>query len=218
MRLILWSSDLKTLCPPGNPKPNSNQSLTARCRFAAHKNQIDMDTRIQNCLRPYRDLLARVDRLLDDVRCKYPADIACRKGCDCGCRNLSIFPIEALSIFMAMQELPAEAAAAIRQRAAAHSIWNCPLLEDRACGLYPFRPMICRTHGFALQTIYNGRRSIGCCRRNFKNRPDIPQDAVLDLDWINNSLRAVNAALVQHLTRQMPARLSIAAAVHLRLR
>jgi Fe-S-cluster containining protein len=177
-----------------------------------------MDTRINSCLKPYRDLVARVDRLLDDVRCKYPADIVCHKGCDCGCRNLSIFPIEALSIFMAIRELPANAAAAVRQRAETHTIWDCPLLEDRACGLYPYRPIICRTHGLPLQTIYNGRPSIGYCRRNFENRSAIPRDAVIDLDWINNSLRAVNAALVQHLTRQMPARLSIAAAVHLRLR
>ena len=177
-----------------------------------------MDPLIHNCLKPYRDLVARVDRLLGDVRRKYPADIACHKGCECGCRNLSIFPIEALSIFMAIQQLPIKTAAAIRQRAEAHTIWDCPMLEDRACGLYPFRPIICRTHGLPLQTIYNGRPSIGYCRRNFKNRPNIPPDAVIDLDWINNSLRAINAALAQHLTRQMPARLSIAAAVDLRLR
>ena len=183
-----------------------------------HKNQIDIDAQIHDCLKLYRELVARVDRLTDAVRRKYPADIACRKGCECGCRNLSIFPVEALSVFAAIRELPAKIAATIRQRAAANTIWNCPLLEDRACGLYPFRPIICRTHGLPLQTIFNGRPSIGYCRRNFKNWPEIPPDAVIDLDWINNALRVVNAALVPHLSRQMPARLSIAAAVHLRLR
>ncbi|MGD8961081.1 MAG: hypothetical protein PVH43_01130 [Desulfobacterales bacterium] len=72
-----------------------------------------MDTLIDSCLKPYRDLVARVDRLLGDLRFKYPADIACHKGCDCGCRNLSIFPIEALSIFMAIRQLATKAAAAI---------------------------------------------------------------------------------------------------------
>ncbi|MBW2432251.1 MAG: YkgJ family cysteine cluster protein [Deltaproteobacteria bacterium] len=177
-----------------------------------------MDAPIHDCLSAYRDLVARVDRLLGDVRCRYPADIACHKGCDCGCRNLSIFPIEALSIWLAIRELPAKTATIIRQRAAANTIWDCPLLEDRACGLYPFRPIICRTHGLPLQTIYNGRPSVGYCRRNFKNRPAIPPDAVIDLDWINDSLRAVNAALAPHIPRQMPVRLSIAAAVLLRFR
>ena len=171
------------------------------------------DIEINNCLKPYRELLARVDRLLEDVRCRYPADIACQKGCDCGCRNLSISPVEALSVFMAIQALPAKTAAAMRQRAGAHSIWECPLLKDRACGLYPFRPMICRTHGFPLQTIYKGRPYIGYCRRNFKNWPAIPRDAITDLDRINSSLRAINAAVVVQLALQTTARLSIAAAL-----
>ncbi|MGD2096648.1 MAG: hypothetical protein PVG35_03650 [Desulfobacterales bacterium] len=183
-----------------------------------HKNQFDIDTQIHNGLKPYRDLVAWVDRLIGDVRRKYPADITCHQGCDCGCRNLSIFPIEALSVFVAIRELPTETAATIRQRAIANSIWDCPLLEDRACGLYPFRPIICRTHGLPLQTKFNGRPSVGYCRHNFKNRPAIPRDAVIDLDGINNLLRDVNAALVPYLSRQMPARLSIAAAIHLRLR
>lgn len=158
-----------------------------------------------------------MDRLISDVLCKYPADIDCHKGCGCGCRNLSIFPIEALSIFMAIRQLPAKAAVAIRQRAVAHRIWDCPLLEDRACALYPYRPIICRTHGLPLQTIYKGRRFIGHCRRNFTRRPAVPPDAVIDLDRINTSLRTVDAALAQHYSRQMPARLSIAAAVQLKL-
>jgi Fe-S-cluster containining protein len=174
-----------------------------------------MDTRIHNCLTPYRDLVARVDRLIGDVRCKYPADVACHKGCNCGCRNLSIFPVEALSVLMAIQELPAKAADAIRQRAQLLSIWECPLLKHGACGLYAYRPIICRTHGFPLQTIYNGRPSIGYCRHNFKNWSVIPHDAITDLDRINCSLRAINAAVVRQLAFQMPDRLSIAAAVEL---
>ncbi len=114
---------------------------------------------------------------------------------------------------MAVQELPAEKAAALRQRANILSIWDCPLLEDGACGLYPFRPIICRTHGFPLQTIYNGQSSIGCCRRNFNNRPSIPDDAIIELDPINSLLRAVNASAVAAMALQMPERLSIAAAV-----
>ena len=168
---------------------------------------------IQNCLKPYRDLVTRVDGLLDRVRNRYPADLACYKGCKCGCRNLSIFPIEALSLSTAIQALPAQNAAALRQRADNYSIWDCPLLEDGACGLYPFRPIICRTHGFPLRTIYKGRASIGCCRRNFKNRPSIPDDAIVDLDRINHLLRAINATAVGEMVRPLPARLSIAAAV-----
>ena len=169
---------------------------------------------INSCLNSYRDLLARVDRRLDDVRSRYPSEIACRKGCDCGCRNLSIFPIEALSVAMAIRDLPAGAADDIRQRACGHSQWDCPLHEKGACRLYPFRPIICRTHGFPLQTLFNGRPSIGFCRHNFKNRRSaVPHDAIIDLDGINSSLRAVNAALTGLHAFQVPDRLSISAAV-----
>ena len=170
---------------------------------------------LHQCLILYGDLLATVDRTLNGIRHRYSAHIACRKGCACGCRNLTIFPIEALSLTGAVQDLPAGAAARIRKRAAAASLWDCPLLENRACSLYPFRPLICRTHGFPLQTIYNERLSIGYCRHNFKNMSSIPDDAVVDLDKINGALRTINASAVNEMASvlQMPERLSIAEAV-----
>ena len=130
---------------------------------------------------------------------------------------MSIFPIEALSLADAMQDLPAGTAARIRKRAANASFWECPLLEDRACELYAFRPVICRTHGFALQTIYNQQVSIGHCRHNFKNMSSIPDDAVIDLDPINGALRAINASAVSEMgcVLQLQDRLSIAEALSL---
>jgi uncharacterized protein len=165
----------------------------------------------------YRNLVAGLDRIMDRIRRRYAGHIACRRGCHCGCRNLSIFPIEALSLADAMQNLSTETAAKIRKRASAVSLWNCPLLEDRACRLYPFRPIICRTHGFPLKTIYKGRSSIGYCRENFKEMPTIPEDAIIDLDTVNRMLREVNAAVVGKMADglQMPARLSISEAVQL---
>ncbi|MDX1707127.1 MAG: hypothetical protein R3274_00925 [Desulfobacterales bacterium] len=172
-----------------------------------------MDIGLNSCLRPYRELVDHVDRLLDGVRRRYPTDITCHKGCDCGCRNLSILPVEALSVFMAVRALPAYTAVAVRRRAQANAFWHCPLLLDRACELYPFRPIICRTHGFPLQTIYKGRTLIGHCRHNFYNRSAVPADALTDLDLINSSLRAVNTAFVRQITLRLPARLTLAEAV-----
>ncbi len=174
-----------------------------------------LKSHLHKCLIPYGDLLAAVDRTIDRIRRRYSVHIACRKGCACGCRNLTIFPVEALSLIRALQDLPAAAAARIRKRAAAARVWDCPLHEDRACSLYPFRPLICRTHGFPLQTIYNQRLSIGYCRHNFKNMPSIPADAVVDLDQINGALRAINASAVNEVASvlQLPERLSIAEAV-----
>ncbi|MEJ2222307.1 MAG: hypothetical protein P8X80_16055 [Desulfobacterales bacterium] len=172
-------------------------------------------THLHKCLIPYHDLLTTIDQLLDCLRRRYSDQIACRKGCNCGCRNLSIFPIEALSLAHAMQGLPAGTADAIRKRAANASFWECPLLEDRACRLYAFRPVICRTHGFPLLTIYKQQLSIGYCRHNFKNMSSIPDDAVIDLDRINAALRTINASAVSEVAHdlQLQDRLSIAEAL-----
>jgi len=118
-------------------------------------------------------------------------------------------------LFNAIQELPEASGAKIRQRAAAASFWDCPLLEDRACSMYTIRPIICRTHGFPLLTHYKARPAIGYCRYNFKDMSVIPDDAIIDLDSINRALRAINTSFVDDLARvpQLPERLSIAEAI-----
>ena len=172
---------------------------------------------VNKSLKDYRRLVARVDRMIDCVRRKYRIHIACRKGCACGCRNLSILPIEGLFISGALQNLPRTMAATIRKRAAVVHFWDCPLLQEGACSLYAFRPIICRTHGYPLLTRYRGRPSIGYCRHNFKNAPSIPADAVIDLDKINDSLRTINASVAGEAGHalKLPDRLSISEAVFL---
>ena len=174
---------------------------------------------IRKSLMDYRRLVTRVDRMVRRIRRKYRAVIACRKGCACGCRNLSILPIEALSLCGALQDLPHSVIATIRRRAAAVSFWECPLLRKGACSLYAFRPIICRTHGYPLLTHYRGQSSIGYCRHNFKNMPSIPADAVIDLEKINGSLRVINASAVRQPDRvlQLPDRFSISEAIFIEL-
>ena len=181
---------------------------------------MELKTYLHKCLTPYRELVFDVDRHLERIQRRYARQIACHKGCACGCRNLSISSMEALSLAGAVQDLPRETAAKIKVRAAAVSFWECPLLEEQACRLYPFRPMICRTHGFPLQTIFNGRSSIGRCRRNFKNISSIPGDAVIDLDKINLTLRAINTSVMDKTAHvlQLPDRLTISEAIQLEIR
>jgi len=179
--------------------------------------KLEITTDIKACLLNYRHLVVRVDQLLVRIQRKYGRHIECHKGCGCGCRNISIFPVEALSLADALQELPEALIAKFQKRAASASFWDCPLLEDRACSMYAFRPLTCRTHGFPLQTIYKGQSSIGYCRYNFKEMTSIPEDAIIDLDSINDTLRGINATAVDELAHilKLPDRLSIAEAVRL---
>ena len=175
---------------------------------------------INACLLNYRHLVVRVDQRLGCIQRKYGRHIACHKGCGCGCRNISIFSVEALSLADALQTLPEALIAKFQRRAASASFWDCPLLENRACSLYAFRPIICRTHGFPLHTIYKGQSSIGYCRHNFKEMAAIPDDAIIDLDDINDTFRGINAVTVDELAYilKLPDRLSIAEAIQLELR
>ena len=179
--------------------------------------QLKSDVDINACLLKYRRLVVNVDRQLGRIQRKYGHFIACHKGCGCGCRNLSIFPIEAMALAGVLQTLPQAIIDKFQRRAASISFWDCPLLEDRICSLYAFRPLICRTHGFPLRMIYKGQPSIGYCRHNFKEMAAIPDDAVVDLSPINDMLRSINAAAVNELAPKMKMadRLSITEAVRL---
>ncbi|WDP91437.1 MAG: YkgJ family cysteine cluster protein [Desulfobacter sp.] len=55
----------------------------------------------------------------------------------------------------------------------------CPLLTNGRCGLYPYRPMICRMHGLPHELHKPGAPPIkgpGCAAGNFDNRDYIPFD------------------------------------------
>ena len=62
--------------------------------------------------------------------------------------------------------------------------------------MYASRLIICRTHGLPMQIEYRGNRPIGFCQKNFRKLESIPDDAVIDLNLLNNNLAAVNQLFV----------------------
>ncbi len=85
----------------------------------------------------------------------------------------------------------------IRQKARqVNGFGPCPLLEEGACLMYASRLIICRTHGLPMRNEYRGHRFIGFCRKNFRELDPLPDDAVIDLDWLNKNLTAVNQLFV----------------------
>src|SRR6266536_2373649 len=82
----------------------------------------------------YRDLLARVDILCDQISQEFGTYLACRAGCAGCCRHISLFPVEAVALATALRRLPAEEAAAIRARAdGASPDGGCPRLDNGLC-------------------------------------------------------------------------------------
>ena len=85
--------------------------------------------------------------------------------------------------------------------------------------MYAARLVICRTHGLPMGIEYRGNRSIGFCRKNFRKLDPIPDEAVLDLGWLNNNLAAINQSFVNEFSDRMDfsPRLSIGEALLLDL-
>ena len=121
-------------------------------------------------LRNYRKLVAQVDDACGRIQEAYAGQIACEKGCAGNCCriHLSVFPIEAISLAIALKKLPREMVRHIQQKARhINSFSPCPLLEEGACLMYASRLLICRTHGLPMRTEYRGHRFIGFCQKNF---------------------------------------------------
>jgi hypothetical protein len=150
---------------------------------------------MENCsvtLANYWALSARVDDLCRRIALEYRDCLTCREGCDDCCRHITIFPVEAAALALALGDLPAEEVARIRELARLASSGTCPLLENGRCLLYSARPIICRTHGNPL--LLSGREGmIDFCPKNFNGVASFPAAYVLDLNLLNTTLAAINA-------------------------
>ena len=165
----------------------------------------------------YRALLARVDQLAAGITEKFGSQLACRAGCDGCCRHLSLHVVEGVALAAALQELPGELVAHIRQRARnAAADDPCPLLEGGLCLLYAARPIICRSHGLPLLIVTGGKRQVDFCPLNFQGVETLPGGAVIDLEQLNTALAAINALFAREAGIELPPgeeRLTIAEAL-----
>jgi hypothetical protein len=159
-------------------------------------------------LKNYLTLVERVDDLCLRATEEFGAHIACRAGCAGCCRHLSLFPVEAVALARALNDLPAEQAAHIRGQAAQNlDDATCPLLSNNHCLLYTARPIICRTHGLPLLTSQeNGKQLIDFCPLNFQGFDSLPGSAIIDLDRLNTTLAAINALFVAEWHKNTPSR------------
>jgi len=162
----------------------------------------------KSVLSEYQSLLGEVDELSSRLSIEHAADLRCRKGCSGCCTDLSVLPIEWCSIRSGLtggrewllERQPREAGV-------------CPFLVDRACGIYPLRPLICRTHGLPLAYRVESYDAAGkrleseewqlCwCGLNFARftpetfRAAFPADSVVNMDELNRRLLELNRRFV----------------------
>jgi Fe-S-cluster containining protein len=148
-------------------------------------------------LQNYKNFVDRVNALCRNIEKEYFEQIACRKGCDACCRHISLFPVEAVNLALALRQLPESQMSHILEKArSASPDGPCPLLEQGACLLYSARPIICRTHGLPILTREHDKPTVDFCPKNFKGVASLPGNAVIELDLLNTTLAAINALFV----------------------
>lgn len=171
-------------------------------------------------LTSYRQLVAKVDAQWVRSAGLLGGRLRCAPGCcDCCRQHISVFPVEAVNIALAVDALPVEAADALRRRAArAPAAGPCPLLDaDGRCALYAVRPIICRTQGLPLLIATDTENQLAACPRNEVSGEPLPAEAVVDLERLNRILAAVNRLFVQTVMPRAPERIPIAAALEIRM-
>ncbi len=166
-----------------------------------------MSGSILHYLKDYRLFIADVDRRCQQIVRRHWDQIACTRGCAGNCCriHLSVYPVEAVSLSLALQNLAPEIQHRIQARARrTNSFGPCPLLEDGACLMYDTRAVICRTHGLPTSIKYKGHRAVGFCVKNFKQLDPIPDEDVIDLAHLNRSLARINTRFVDKIPYLLP--------------
>lgn len=99
------------------------------------------------------ELAEAVDAEFAVVRDRQATRMQCRAGCSACCRaRLSITRVEEALLRRGLATLSEERRAELSARTAEPHREMCPALDDDGrCGIYTFRPLICRSYGLPLR-------------------------------------------------------------------
>lgn len=164
----------------------------------------------------YHNLVKKIDQFCQKIADRYPESIACKKGCSNCCSHISVFPVEALALNMAMKSLSSEIQGKIRLRAkSATRNGECPLMENGACLMYIYRPVICRTHGLPILVKTESGVSLDYCPLNFTGEKEPEKAFTLDLEQLNTLLSTVNDLFLKDTVflESLPERILISQAI-----
>jgi hypothetical protein len=145
----------------------------------------------------YYRLRDEVDQKVAALEKQHADWLACRKGCCSCCLDLTVWPVEFYAIAEQMKT-------ARWPKPQLNADKECSLLDaEGGCQIYPFRPMICRTHGLPLVYWHDDTDPPGYgvmfCERNFTNADEIDfgPDTTLNMDTINEQLARINLAFLE---------------------
>lgn len=125
-------------------------------------------------------------------------EIVCRAGCADCCRNLTVWPVEFAAI---LEELRASDC----PRPVFNESASCGFLRDGFCQIYPFRPLICRTHGlpiaFEKDSPEEPEIAVSFCPKNFRDWEQkgltFGPENTLQIDRLNERLSQIHLQFLE---------------------
>jgi Fe-S-cluster containining protein len=158
-----------------------------------HNTHVTNRLAIMKPIQRYFELLNRIDTQTKRLTALHGKALVCRPGCTSCCRNLSVFPVEFHAIRHAMARAGTDPKTVPFDTSA-----SCGFLNEGLCRIYPFRPIICRTHGLPILFLDDSSGEyaweVSFCELNFTGRGDIEftDDMLLDIEEINTELSRIN--------------------------
>jgi uncharacterized protein len=155
-----------------------------------------------NPIDKYRGLRSHIDEKIKRLEEVHGSDITCHSGCTACCINLTVFPVEFFAILEDLKKSHTIQTASLFNEPAPCGFLN----EEGLCRIYPFRPIICRTHGLPILFLDDSQEEpaweVSFCELNFRNNTSIEftDDTLLDIETINTELNGINDQFISSLS------------------
>lgn len=145
----------------------------------------------------YPKFLKELDKKLNACFLEQKDFIHCKAGCSACCEK-GDYPLSDIELEYLMQgfiNLEPEKKIIVQENfKTMKKGGKCPFLIDKLCSIYPYRPIICRTHGLAY-LMKDGRANVPYCANEGKNYSEVYKDGELLSEPIKENLSTQNILL-----------------------
>lgn len=144
-----------------------------------------------------------IDKIIAYLENIHKEHMTCHKGCSNCCINLSVWPIEYYSII----EMMKRDNFSIQQIEKTQE--SCCFLKESCCQIYPYRPIICRTHGLPVafkEQEEDEHCQVSFCEKNFTTAQNLEfhSQNTLSLEEVNRILYILNYEFVKQHDNMTP--------------
>ena len=142
----------------------------------------------------YPSFLKELDNRIEGYYTSQADNVCCKKGCSACCKT-GDYPLSDIELEYLMQGfINSDAEIKIQVQENIKNMkkgGKCPFLINNLCSMYPYRPIICRTHGLAY-LMKDGRANVPYCVNEGKNYSKVYSNGELLTEPIKENLSTQN--------------------------